>query len=96
MSRYNYFEVVTVDGYAFPAEPQAIFGFNSQGFAFLNRGSATVEYSFDGATTHGDLNPADASKDRVFDTRTECKVWFRTTGAPSPVRVEAWGGWGHR
>ena len=43
MSKFNYFGVVTADGYAFPDEPQAIFGFNSQAFTFMNRGIHTVE-----------------------------------------------------
>jgi hypothetical protein len=90
MSKFNYFGVVTADGYAFPDEPQAIFGFNSQAFTFLNRGIHTVEYSFDGSTVHGDLNPADASNGLSFDNRVECKAWFRGADGYGAVRVEAW------
>ena len=90
MSKYNFFEVVAVDGYAFPADPQVAFGFNSQGFTLLNRGAYVVEYSFDGATVHGDLNPADATQGLAFDARVECKVWFRAVGGFGTVRVEAW------
>lgn len=89
-TKYNYFTITTVDGYAFPADPQADFGFNSQGFMFLNRGTSVVQYSFDGATLHGDLNPADASKGLAFDARAECKVWFRGVDGYGTVRVEAW------
>ena len=90
MSKFNYFEVIAVDGYAFPAEPQAVFGFNSQGFMLLNRGAHVIEYSFDGTALHGDLNPADASRGVVFDMRAECKVWFRSLDGYGTVRVEAW------
>jgi len=90
MSKYNYFNVITVDGYAFPDDPQAVFDLNSQGFMFLNRGPYVIEYSFDGDTLHGDLDPTDASKDRVFNSRCECKVWFRAVDGYGPVRVEAW------
>lgn len=90
MSKFNYFKVITVDGYAFPTEPQAVFGFNSQGFMFLNRGAHVIQYSFDGSNLHGDSNPADVSKGLTFDGRNECKVWFRGLDGYGPVRVEAW------
>lgn len=90
MSKVSYFKVVTVDGYAFPTDPQAVFDFNSQGFTFLNRGSHTLEYSFDGATVHGDLNPNDASKGLVFDNRCQCKVWFKGMDGYGTVRCESW------
>jgi len=95
MSKWNYFNEVTVDGYDFPTQPQANFHFNSQGFSLLNRGSYTIEYSFDGTTLHGDLDPTDESKGLTFDFRVENKVWFRAVGGYSIVRVEAWGGYGN-
>lgn len=94
MSKWNYFKVVTVSEAAFPETPQVNFHFLSQGFAFLNRGANVVQYSFDGTTIHGDLNPGDGSISMSFDNRNECKVWFRQVGGSSDVRVEAWGGWG--
>ena len=92
MSEWNYFEVITVDSASFPDTPQVNFDFLSQGFALLNRGANVVEYSFDGSTVHGDLNPSDTSKDMIFDYRTESKIWFRYSGGSSTVRVEAWRG----
>jgi len=89
-SKYNYFDVVSVADTNFPAEPQVNFGFNSQGFILLNRGSATVEYSFDGENVHGDLNPTDATVGVAFDGRVECKIFFRAASTPQTVRVEAW------
>ena len=90
MSRWNFFEVVSVDGYDFPDTAQVSFGFNSQAFSLLNRGSYVVEYSFDGETVHGDLDPSDASKGLAFDARVECRIWFRSVLGYSTVRVEAW------
>jgi len=90
MSRYNYFGTILIDGYAFPEIPQAVFDFNSQGFKFLNRGAYPIEYSFDGTHLHGDLNPADASKEMSFDGRCECKVFFRAKDGYGICRVEAW------
>jgi hypothetical protein len=95
MSRYNYFEVLAVAPATFPADPQIIFGFLSDGFTFLNRGATVVEYSFDGVTLHGDLNPADSSKSVIFNGRTEDRVWFRAPAGAGTVRVEIWGSYGH-
>lgn len=90
MSKWNFFEVVTVDDSDFPATPQVSFGFLSQGIIFLNRGANIVEYSFDGSTVHGDLDPSDESVILTFNNRVEDKVWFRYSGGTSTVRVEAW------
>jgi len=90
MSKWNYFDEVTVDVAVFPSAPQVNFEFLSQGFSFLNTGANIVEYSFDGDIVHGNLNPSDASAGLVFDNRVESKVWFRYVGGASTVRVEAW------
>lgn len=92
MSKFNYFAVISVDGYDFPVDSQADFTFISQGFSFLNRGDYTIEYSFDGETLHGDLDPDDASKGLTFDNRFENRVWFRAVDGYGDVRVEAWRG----
>jgi hypothetical protein len=91
MSRYNFFEVVTVDGYDFPEDPQVTFGFLSTSITLLNRSGFVLEYSFDGETLHGDLNPADASIGSVFDYRIESNMWFRAADGYGDVRVESWG-----
>lgn len=94
MSRWNYFDVITVDGYDFPADPQASFGFISEGFSLLNRGDYVVQYSFNGSDVDGDLNPNDSSKGLVFDNRHECKIWFKSVDGYSTVRAESWGNFG--
>jgi hypothetical protein len=94
MSKWNYFSVINVDGYDFPETPQANFKFLSQGFSFLNRGNKIIQYSFDGDTVHGDLNPHDLSSGVTFDARVEDKVWFKGLDGYGTVRVESWGGWG--
>ena len=94
MSRYNYFNEVTTDGYSFSAAPQDNFGFMSVGFSLVNRGSGLTEYSFDGTNVHGDLDPTDGSAGLVFDNRLESKVWLRAADGYSTIRIEAWGGWG--
>jgi hypothetical protein len=95
MSKWSYFNAVSVDVVDFPETPQVNFGFNSQGFSLLNRGAAVVQYSFDGTTVHGDLDPSDDSIGRIFDIRTECKIWLKSASGTNIVRVEAWGGYGN-
>lgn len=93
-TKWNFFDIVgVVDGYDYRTPPDCTFGFNSQGIALLNQGSATLRYSFDGYYDHGELNPLDASRGIVFDNRAECAVWFRhtTDGYGGIIRVEAWG-----
>ena len=91
MSNFNYFENLLVDGYAFPENPQINFRFNSQGIALLNKNNVyTIQYSFNGTTVHGDLDPADESKGIIFDNRVESKMWFRAVDGYATVRVEAW------
>lgn len=55
--------------------------------------SAIVEYSFDGSTLHGELDPADGTRGKAFDWRQVNKIWFRiksgSTG-PANVSIEAW------
>jgi hypothetical protein len=95
MSKWNYFNTLSVDGYSFPTDPQINFRFLSQGFSFLNRGSFIMQYSFDGSTVHGDMDSTDASANLSFDNRVESKIWFRAVDGYGTVRVEGWGGWGH-
>jgi len=90
MSKFNYFNTITVDGYSFPPIPQANFGLNPQSFTFLNRSGHVIQYSFDGLRLHGDMNPNDSSIGLAFDGRCECKVWFRALDGYGIVRVEAW------
>ena len=93
MSKYNYFSVISVDGYDFPEIPQANFKFISQALMLLNRGDYVVEYSFDGVNVYGDLDPSDESRGVVCDNRFEDKIWFRAVDGYGVVRVEAWRGW---
>jgi len=91
MSKWNYFNLLYVDGYDFPTVPQINFTYTSQGFSFLNRGNSTLQYSFNGEDLHGDLVPSDASAGFIFDARSENKVWFRAYDGYGEVRVESWG-----
>jgi hypothetical protein len=92
MSKYNYFNVISVTETSFPATAQVNFTFSTQGICLLNRSLVAVQYSFDGSTVHGDLNPDDASSGIFFDNRYESRIWFRVASGTATVRVEGWGG----
>ncbi len=97
MSKYNYFEVISISDTFFSLSQSVAFGFIPVGFSLLNRGDRIVEYSFDGTTLHGDLNPGDASAYMVFKNRSESRVWLRVpSGVTANIRIEAWGGWGRK
>ena len=78
------------------AQPDMIITFNTQGVQLLNLGSGAtnvVEFSFNGQTVHGELNPTNPSAGLTFDNRVVSKIWFRiqagSTG-PVTVSVSAW------
>jgi hypothetical protein len=76
--------------------PDIIISFTTQGLMFLNLGSGSsnvVEYSFNGSTVHGELNPTNASAGMSFDNRVQSLIWFRLqSGSTGPVTisVQAW------
>ena len=96
MSKFNFFQKVNVVSTSFgPTTAIVSFGFISMGLALLNESDdpdAIIEYSFDGATVHGDLTPFLPSEGIIFDNRSESKIWFRmkNSGKEASVRVEAW------
>jgi hypothetical protein len=95
MSKYNFFERVTVSSVWFE-DVELSWGFNSAGIALLNENTTSgriIEYSFDGVNVHGTLDPDLPSAGIVFDNRHECKIWLRlsSNGTSCIVRVEVWG-----
>lgn len=82
-----------VDGY----QPDVIITFANRGLYLLNEGSGStnvIEYSFNGNTVHGELDPTLPSRGILFDNRQVSMIWFRVKSGSSgtiTVRVEAWG-----
>lgn len=79
----------SVDGY----QPDLIITFTTQSVMFLNEGTGTVEYSFNGITVHGELDSTKASASLSFDNRVVSKIWFRIkSGSSGPINVSthAW------
>ena len=74
----------SVDGY----QPDMIIRFNTSSVMFLNLGTGTLEFSFNGNTVHGELSSANPSAGLVFDNRAISKIWFRVqTGSTAPIAV---------
>jgi hypothetical protein len=94
---YNFFQKISVSTVGtFNYDSDVIITFTTQGFQFLNLGSGgtnVVEFSFNGNTVHGELNPSNATAGLTFDNRVASKIWFRvqagSTG-PVTVSVNAW------
>ena len=94
MSKFNFFDRIEVSTVDFE-DHLSNFGFISSGISLINTSilfGDVVEYSFDGSTLHGDLNPTLPSAALSFDNRYESKIWFRlqSSGTPVIIRVEAW------
>lgn len=90
---FNFFKKITVSSSTFSNTCDAIITFTTQSVSFLIvSGTGTIEYSFNGNTTHGDMDSSASSKGLVFDNRVVSKIWFKlTSGGPVTVRIEAWG-----
>lgn len=90
---FNYFKLVTINDTTYPDESQCTINVkNIQSFSLVNYGSATVYYSFNGNTDHGDMRPGTSTAAIFFDNRTpqSAGIWFRTDTPGQEVRIEAW------
>ena len=98
----NFFKKVAVSATTFGGDsadgyqPDVVITFNTVGLMFLNLGSgatSVIEYSFNGQTVHGELNPTNASAALSFDNRPVSKIWFRVQAGSSGtinISVQAW------
>lgn len=93
---WNFFQKLSVSNTGYNPYADMIITFTTQGVQMLNLGSgstAVVEYSFNGVTTHGEMNPQNPSAGMTWDNRVVSKIWFRVqTGSTGPivVSVQAW------
>lgn len=55
-----------------------------------NEGTESVEYSFNGNTVHGVLDPTNATASLLFLNRRVNKIWFKVDSGNSTIRIEAW------
>jgi autotransporter translocation and assembly factor TamB len=96
MTDFNKFSRITIDGYAFPADPHVNFDFRHSNLSFslvLESGTGIVEYSFNGTTLHGDLQIGTPTEAIFFDNRPISKIWLRAKNAGAfgaIVRIEGW------
>lgn len=92
---FNFFQRVSVSfssASAYQTDADIVFNFRGeQSFTLMNEGSSVIEYSYNGTTTHGDMDSTKDSKTLRFDNRRVSRIWFRVkSGSTSSVRVEAW------
>jgi len=68
--------------------------FGSNTMMLLNENSSgVVEYSFNGETLHGELDPSLPTRGMTFDNRPIVRIWFRVksgSSGPIKVRIDAW------
>lgn len=98
---FNFYQKIDVISTNFGSEsvdglqPDMIITFPTQTVMFLNEEtSGVVEYSFNGNTVHGELDPTLPSKSLTFDNRVISLIWFRVksgSSGPITIRVDAWG-----
>lgn len=93
---YNFFQKVNVSWTEF-GEMQSEEGFIPD--VWIQRGGNTlmllnesetgvVEYSFNGETVHGELDPTLPTKGMTFDNRPVSYIWFRIkSGSAGPISV---------
>ena len=90
---FNFFTRVTVST-QHCADCKIKWPFESGGMLLLNESASgiVVEYSFDGVTLHGDLDPDLPSMGISCDGRAEDTIYFRLKYASSPatIRFEVW------
>jgi len=93
---FNFYQKAAITSSTFANIPDMKVTFTSQSVLFFNEGSggtAVVEYSFNGNTVHGEMDPTKASASLTFNNRVISSIWFRIkagSSGPVTVRVDAW------
>lgn len=95
---HNFYQSVTpgsAGANTFGTDADVVITFSTYTVTFWlpTSGGGSVQYSFNGFTTHGTLDSANllGPNTLTFDNRVISKIWFTTTGGTPIVRVEAWG-----
>lgn len=94
---FNYFTKLEISSTTFQDDCDIVIPFTPKYICFLNEESGAgkiCEYSCNGWTLHGDLDPQKTSIKMEFYDRVVSKVWFRVAAGstgPLTIRVEAYG-----
>ena len=89
----NFFDKISVSDSSFPADPQTRINIIDQkSLSFVLETNSTVEYSFNGNKTHGDMISGTATSAIFFDNRNASAIWWKVKSGTSPaiIRIEAW------
>lgn len=73
-----------------PGWTRVQFGTSMHGIHIINRGSFTLEFSFNGDQVDGSLSPTDYSETR--DNIDETEIYLRGVGDDTSAQIEAWRG----
>lgn len=79
---------------AYPTDPQVDLGFEPDFYSFFNESTTAadvVQFSFDGAITHGKLVPGTPLAAMSWETKRRM-VWFRLATAGAAVAVSVMAG----
>ena len=93
---FNYYKKFEVTATTFEDSPTTLIPFSTQGVMFLNEetlSTQVVEFSFNGNTAHGELDPTLPSKGLVFDNRKIAFIWLRLksgSSGPVTISIQAW------
>lgn len=89
---FNFYQKKSITSSSFNDDCDAVITFPTQGILFSLEGTGVIEYSFNGNTTHGEMDSSKSSKDLSFSFRNISKIWFKlVSGGPVNIRIEAWG-----
>ena len=79
---YNFFKILTITAGSFQQQPDVIITCPNPMNLILICSASTgnVSYSFNGNTTHGQMNSTAPLNYFVFDYRAQDKIWFSGTG----------------
>ncbi len=93
---FNYFKKLEVTWTAFNTVSDVTIAFPTSSVILMNEetgGTSVVEYSFNGNTVHGELDPTVPSRTMTFPNRPIHAIWFRVKSGSSgaiTTRIDAW------
>ncbi len=91
---FNYFKRLSISNTGFSTDADFVVPFRGESsIVLINESSNTIEYSFNGHTTHGDLVPNTPCSALAFYGRAQSCIWFKVaSGVASNIRIEAFCG----
>lgn len=88
---FNFFKKVPVSRSLFSSDCDALITFTSENISLFNEGTGVIQFSFNGNTIHGELNPNTGTSNlTITNSNSISKIWFKLFSGPSSnVRIQA-------